>query len=79
MAERMGPGASSREACGTESVAVGREAFVRGVSKRIDHRMRMETVREGGVWPVREEPAAYGRFSASKTAPKPTPGPHSLL
>jgi hypothetical protein len=59
-----------REACWTESLAVGGERIVYSISSRIANRMKVETVQLDGAWLVRETPTPYMRFSASKNSPK---------
>jgi putative transposase len=59
-----------REACWTESLAVGGEGFVQRIGARIANRMKVETVQDKGVWLVREAPSAYSSFSASKNGSK---------
>ncbi len=68
--EALRPVRLLREACWTESLAVGDERFVQSVRSRIANRMKMETVQEDGVWLVREAPTPYGRFSAAKNGSK---------
>lgn len=59
-----------REACWTESLAVGGRTFIEQVRSRIPNRMELETVQDNGVWLVREAPGAYSAFSASKRGSK---------
>ena len=61
----------TREAIWTESIAVGDEAFVRGIGARIAGRMKM--VIEGprnGAWTVREDAEAYSAFPTPKSGAK---------
>lgn len=52
-----------REACWTESLAVGGERFIQEIGSRIANRMNVETVQAHGIWMVRESPSPYGSFS----------------
>lgn len=54
----------SREAYWTESLAVGGEAFIESIRPCIPNRMKVETIKENGVWLVRETQSAYSPFSA---------------
>jgi putative transposase len=70
----------AREAMGTESLAVGSEAFVRRMEETIRNRRRLETgqstpkseTTSNNAWVLREDPSqdAYSGFSALKIAPK---------
>ncbi|MDY0150243.1 MAG: hypothetical protein RBT03_09185, partial [Kiritimatiellia bacterium] len=56
----------AREACWTESLALGSEQFARAIGSRIPNRMKVEHVQEHGTWLVREDPSPYGSFSGDK-------------
>lgn len=60
----------AREACWTESLAVGSERFAQTIGSRIPNRMKVESVQEHGVWLVREIPSPYGSIPAAKNGPK---------
>ena len=69
--EGIKAGELSRDARWTESVAVGREAFVREVGAQIEDRMHMAfSAGTDGGWTVKEEPSPYIPFSAPKNASK---------
>ena len=69
--------ALAREAVWTESLAVGGEAFVRAMAKRIRNRMAVETEQSADdVWCVREPEMPYSRFSDPRNNAK---GPKSWL
>ena len=68
----------TREESWTESIAVGTEAFVRGIGAKVDGRMRVEIEPEtDGVRSVREEAGAYSAFMATKNGSKGAKPPHS--
>ena len=69
--EGIKAGELSRDARWTESVAVGREVFVREVGAHIEPRMHMAfSAGTDGGWTVKEEPSPYSPFSAPKNASK---------
>ncbi len=59
-----------REACWTESIAVGDRTFIERIRSLIPNRMDVETVQENGVWLVREAPVAYCPFTTPKRGSK---------
>jgi len=55
----------SREPWWTESIAVGRETFVRNVGEDTRNRIELSYEETGpSQWTVREKHAAYSRFSS---------------
>ncbi len=61
-----------REACWTESLAVGGKAFTESMSSRIPNRIAVEQVQTDGLWLVREVSNAYSAFSPQKRGSKGT-------
>ena len=59
-----------REACWTESLAVGGQAFIERMSSCIPNRMAVERVEVDGLWLVRELSGSYSAFSTPKRGSK---------
>ena len=73
LAERRARDQVKREACWTESLAVGSHGFVERIQPLIQSRREMEIVAaEDNVWALREEASPYGREVGPKIAAKAT-------
>ncbi len=71
LAERIARDEVKRQACWTESLAVGSLGFVEKIQPLILSRREMEIVAAADkVWALQEEAAPYGRKTGLKTAPK---------
>jgi putative transposase len=69
--EALRAGGLVRQPIWTESVAVGREAYVREVGAQVEGRMQMIIApADAGAWTVKESRDAYGQFSAPKSDAK---------
>lgn len=73
LAERIAQAESKREACWTESLAVGSQGFVEQVKPMIRFRSETEIVESvsEGVWTLRDEPIPYGKKTGQESDAKP--------
>jgi len=67
LAQRIARNRIEREACWTESLAVGSVSFLESIQPQISSRMETEIVQTiGAQWALQETPVPYGRENGSE-------------